>query len=101
MIDKGIVQGSETQAKPLVVGLDTVYVHTDIRQITTEDGSVLYEYHEVQYTKDEYITMMAEQLVVMQTNIEALKESQINQDELLIELLMGSMDFDLDEDESI
>lgn len=56
-----------------------------------------------------YVTMMTpyvpsnliDKISSMQTNIEALKESQINQDELLIELLMGSMDFDLDEDESI
>ena len=64
MIDKGIVHGSESQAKPLIVGVDTVYVHTNITKVETKkkkkkvDG--LYQYNEVQYGKDEYIQLMSE-----------------------------------------
>lgn len=57
------VQGSSEQAQPLIVNKDTVYVHTNIVQATDEDGNVvdgLYVYDEVQYTKDEYIKLMAE-----------------------------------------
>ena len=57
------VQGSTEQAQPLIVNKDTVYVHTNIVQATDEDGNVvdgLYVYDEVQYTKDEYIKLMAE-----------------------------------------
>ena len=57
------VQGSIEQAQPLIVNKDTVYVHTNIVQATDEDGKVvdgLYVYDEVQYTKDEYIQIMAE-----------------------------------------
>ena len=57
------VQGSSQQAQPLIVNKDTVYVHTNIVQATHEDGNVvdgLYVYDEVQYTKDEYIKLMAE-----------------------------------------
>ena len=57
------VQGSLEQAQPLIVNKDTVYVHTNIVQATDEDGNVvdgLYVYDEVQYTKDEYIQIMAE-----------------------------------------
>ena len=57
------VQGSLQQAQPLIVNKDTVYVHTNIVQATDEDGNVvdgLYVYDEVQYTKDEYIQIMAE-----------------------------------------
>ena len=57
------VQGSLQQAQPLIVNKDTVYVHTNIVQATDEDGNVvdgLYIYDEVQYTKDEYIQIMAE-----------------------------------------
>ena len=57
------VQGSSQQAQPLIVNKDTVYVHTNIVQTTDEDGNVvdgLYVYDEVQYTKDEYIQMIAE-----------------------------------------
>lgn len=62
MIDKGIVHGSESQAKPLIVGVDTVYVHTNITKVETDaegkkvDG--LYQYNEIQYGKDEYIKMI-------------------------------------------
>lgn len=59
MIDVGIVQGSAAQAVPLVIGKDTVYVHTDIKKIETDyEGRPidnLYEYHEVQYDKLEYL----------------------------------------------
>ena len=57
------VQGSLQQAQPLIVNKDTVYVHTNIVQATDEDGNIvdgLYVYDEVQYTKDEYIKLMAE-----------------------------------------
>ena len=57
------VQCSSQQAQPLIVNKDTVYVHTNIVQATDEDGNVvdgLYVYDEVQYTKDEYIQMIAE-----------------------------------------
>ena len=57
------VQGSTEQAQPLIVNKDTVYVHTNIVQATDEDGNVidgLYVYDELQYTKDEYIQIIAE-----------------------------------------
>ena len=57
------VQGSPQQAQPLIVNKDTVYVHSNIAQATDEDGNVidvLYVYDEIQYTKDEYIKIMAE-----------------------------------------
>lgn len=57
------VQGSLQQAQPLIVGKTTVYVHTNIVQAKNEDGNViddLYVYDEIQYTKDEYIQIMAE-----------------------------------------
>ena len=59
MKDMGIVRGSAAQAKPLVVGKDTVYAHTNIKPVEDEEG--LFEYHEIQYEKDEYIKLMAEQ----------------------------------------
>ena len=65
MKDMGIVHGSAEQAVPLVIGYDTVYVHTDIEPVTEDqNGNPLegqFRYHEIQYPKDEYIHMMAEQ----------------------------------------
>lgn len=65
MIDMGYVTGSKAQAEELIVGTDTVYVHADIQKLdeTDDNGNPieLYKYHEIQYQKDEYIKLMAEQ----------------------------------------
>jgi hypothetical protein len=64
MKDMGIIQGSAAQAVPLIVGKDRVDVHTDITPVTQDnegnpvEGS--FQYHEIQYEKDEYIRIMAE-----------------------------------------
>lgn len=55
MKNMGIVRGSEEQAKELIVGVDTVYVHANIKKL--DDGD--YQYEEVQYKKDEYIELIA------------------------------------------
>ena len=59
MKDMGIVRGSAAQAEPLIIGKDTVYVHSNIKPVENEEG--LFEYHEIQYEKDEYIKLIAEQ----------------------------------------
>jgi len=56
MKNYGRVRGSKEQAKPLIIGKDTVYVHTDI--VDVEDDQC--EYNEVQYGKDEYIKLIGE-----------------------------------------
>ena len=65
MKDMGLVQGSQTQAAELIVGVDTVYVHTDISKVETDaEGNTvddLFQYHEVQYSKDEYIALLSNQ----------------------------------------
>jgi hypothetical protein len=66
MKDIGTIQGSAAQAIPLVIGKDTVYVHTDIQKINTNSEGTptdnLYQYHEIQYGKDEYIQLMGNNL---------------------------------------
>lgn len=65
MKDMGLVQGSQAQAAELIVGIDTVYVHTDISKVETDaEGNAvddLFQYHEVQYSKDEYIALLSNQ----------------------------------------
>ncbi len=66
MKDIGTVRGDAEQAVKLVIGKDTVYVHTDIQPVEVTDRATgetrtEYSYHEVQYDKDEYILMMAQQ----------------------------------------
>lgn len=73
----GVVKGSEEQAKELIVGFDTVYVHKNIKKL--EDGD--YQYEEVQYDKDEYIELMAK------TNKELTSQMELTQatiDEILL-----------------
>lgn len=65
MKDIGIVQGSAEQALPLVINKNVVYVHTDIKQLEITDeemkDAVVYEYHEYQYSIDEYLQMVKQQ----------------------------------------
>lgn len=65
MKDIGIVQGSKEQALPLVINKNVVYVHTDIKQLEITDeemkDAVVYEYHEYQYSIDEYLQMVKQQ----------------------------------------
>lgn len=67
MKDYGRVRGSKEQAKPLIIGKDTVYVHTDIVDI--EDDQC--EYNEVQYDKDEFIKLMAETNSALRSDLSA------------------------------
>ena len=80
MKDMGIIQGSAAQAVPLFIGKDTVYVHTDITPVEGEEG--LFQYHEVQYEKDEYISkltneddagMLALLVSLLMTEVDMLK----------------------------
>ena len=63
MKDMGIIQCSKAQAIPLIINKDTVYVHINIEKIETDEmGNTvnnLYKCNEVQYTKDEYIKLLA------------------------------------------
>lgn len=71
MKDVGIVQGSEAQSKEVIIGVDTVYVHSDIKKIQKKDNKDpdVWEYHEVQYSKDEYIELIAEKNKTLEKQI--------------------------------
>lgn len=66
MKDMGIVFGSAEQAVPLVIGKDTVYVHSDIQQVGEDN---LFQYYEIQYDKDEYIKIIAEKNQTLEQQI--------------------------------
>jgi hypothetical protein len=87
VINVGIVQGSKESAKEVIVGYDTVYVHSDIEDVsyTDEFGNYIemYQYNEIQYKKDEYIELMADE------NIK-LKISQSNQDEEILNNMIAT-----------
>lgn len=55
-IDK--VTGSKEASAPLIMNVDTIYVHTNIQKVITEneptERAEMYEYTERQYTYEEY-----------------------------------------------
>lgn len=73
MIDCGYVTGSKEQAVELIVSIDTVYIHDDIQLLKKEDEQgnpvEVYQYHEVQYDKDEYIKVMSEKNVSLEKQV--------------------------------
>ena len=68
MINMGIIHGSKAMAVPIVVGYDTVYIHTDIKKVETEYGFD-YQYNEIQYTKNEYIETIAKNQIELENAV--------------------------------
>ena len=64
------VQGSKESAKELIIGKDTVYIHSNIRKMEgggNDDlmgGGEVYVYDEIQMTKDEYLEDIQEKLEI-------------------------------------
>lgn len=85
MKNMGIVHGNTPQAKPIVIGKDTVYIHTDIQPVI-EDGEIvqdLFSYQETQCSYQEYLQMFNEETNIALADADAFN---INQ-ELRITLL--------------
>lgn len=86
MKDMGIICGSEEQAKELIIGTDTVYVHSNIKKIEKEDDNEFdtYQYHEVQYGKNEFIELLSKEkndlgMELAKSKIEFMQQKMINQ----------------------
>lgn len=89
MIDYGIVHGGIEQAIPLVIGKDTVYVHTNIVKIEPDHNDEffndnMYSYNEVQYSKDEYIGLISEKNDALEGKV-TTQDAVIN--ELMFEII--------------
>jgi len=73
MKDMGIIQGSAAQGVPLIIGKDTVYEHTEIEQVIEDnEGNTvdnLFKFHEIQYSKDEYIKIITERNKNVETQL--------------------------------
>ena len=86
MIKLKDVIGSKEASKELVIGKDTVYIHTNIRPYEDkndekEEKSDLYIYDEVQMSLHEY-------LEVKQKEIEIISQTQGSTEDLLQELIL-------------
>ena len=86
MIKLKDVIGSKEASKELVIGKDTVYIHTNIRPYEDkndekEEKSELYIYDEVQMSLHEY-------LEIKQKEIEIMTQTQGSTEDLLQELIL-------------
>lgn len=75
MVEEKNVCGSAAQAKPLIIGKTTVYVHSNIQEVLDEETNEptgLYTYDEIRYTKDEYLTLMANTTETLGANVDFL-----------------------------
>lgn len=87
MIKLKDVIGSKEASKELVIGKDTVYIHTNIRpyedknDVDKEKKTDLYIYDEVQMSKDEY-------LEIKQKEIDIMAKTQGSTEDLLQELIL-------------
>ena len=66
------VQGDFEQAQPLIVGKDTVYVHSNIRKYVDDKGFSYYVYDEIQYDKDEYLLKIFNENELLKEVLDAL-----------------------------
>lgn len=93
MIKLKDVIGSKEASKELIIGKDTVYIHTNIRpyedknDVDKEKKSELYIYDEVQMSKDEYLEKFKDN-VDQATN---LSNDRLTDIESAITMLMGGM----------
>ena len=78
MIDMGIRQGSSAWAIPVIVTDDTVYVHTDIEQVTEVNGEPVTDcwwYHEIQYNSKEYIELIGRENDTLKAQMESTQKA--------------------------
>ena len=92
MIKLKNVIGSKEASKELIIGKDTVYIHTNIRLYVDkkddkEEKSDLYIYDEVQMSKDEYLEMFKDNV----DQATSLSNDRITDIESAITMLMGGM----------
>ena len=89
MKNYGIVHGSAKQAVPLIIGKDTVYVHTNIIKLEPDHNDEfapadLYSYEEIQYDKDEYIGLISKKNDALEGKV-TTQDAVIN--ELMFEII--------------
>lgn len=68
------VRGCKESAEALMIGVDTVYIHSNVREEKDEDGRIDYVYDEMQMTKDEYLEHLQEQVETADATIADLIE---------------------------
>lgn len=77
------VIGSKEASKDLIVGKDTVYIHTNIRSYEDKNDkkSELYIYDEIQFSLHEYLELK-------QQEIDLMTKAQNSTEDLLQEIIL-------------
>lgn len=77
------VIGSREASKELIIGKDTVYIHSNIRAYENKEkeSSDLYIYDEIQMSKDEYLGIKEKELAL-------LSNAQGSTEDLLQEIIL-------------
>lgn len=82
------VMGSKESAKPLIIGVDTIYVHSNIKEIEVDmPGGLketMYEYDEIQYDKDEYLLKLIIENNELKKNV---KDTSTTLESIMVELI--------------
>lgn len=80
------VIGSRESSQPIVIGLNHIYEHTNVREIKVgpeDNQTTMYQYDEIEYTKDEYL------IKIINENKELSKK--LNANESTLETLLTDM----------
>ena len=87
MKDVGIVTGNAEMAIPVYIGRNLIYIHTDIKRAENEENPDLYQYHEYQYTKEEYMDNVLRKMINdISGNEDAVCELSEAMDDSIVEL---------------
>lgn len=87
MIEYKNVQGSMEEVPYTEFGLTTIYVRTNVVKL---EGSNNWQYDEVQYTYEEWSKLQSEEIELLKVENQELKESQLRQDNEIIESMLAS-----------
>lgn len=74
MVELKNIQGCKESSEPLIIGKDTVYIHSNVKKEKDSDGRITYTYDEVQMTKDEYLAHLQKQVETADATIADLIE---------------------------
>lgn len=74
MVESKNIQGCKESSEPLIIGKDTVYIHSNVKKEKDSDGRITYTYDEVQMTKDEYLAHLQKQVETADATIADLIE---------------------------
>lgn len=78
------VLGSEESSKALIVNVDTVYINSNVKEVTREfeDGKSYkeYQYDQIQMTKDEYIELLSSKNEKLNTELKNLMDLNLEKE---------------------